>query len=111
MKTNTITPDLRGKIDAYWRAANYLAVGQIYLYDNPLLRRPTITTPFDVTVLNELHRFDLVMDTITRLTQTGEKGIYLKQQLRDKLIEHKRYIDLHGENLPEIRNWKWKGAA
>ena len=47
------------------------------------------------------------MDTIDRLPQTDDTGIYLKQQLKDKLIEHKQYIDLHGEDLPEIRNWKW----
>jgi xylulose-5-phosphate/fructose-6-phosphate phosphoketolase len=67
----------------------------------------TITTPFDMTVLNDLDRFHLVMDTIDRLPQTGDKGIYLKQQLKDKLIEHKEYIDKYGEDLPEIRNWKW----
>jgi xylulose-5-phosphate/fructose-6-phosphate phosphoketolase len=70
----------------------------------------TITTPFDMTVLNELDRFHLVMDTIDRVPQTGEKGIYLKQQLRDKLIEHKIYIDKNGEDLPEIRNWKWSAT-
>ena len=67
----------------------------------------TITTPFDMTVLNDLDRFHLVMDTIDRVPQTGAKGIYLKQQLKDKLIEHKQYIDKYGEDLPEIRNWKW----
>ena len=56
----------------------------------------TITTPFDMTVLNDLDRFHLVMDAIDRLPQTGDKGIYLKQQLKDKLIEHKQYIDKHG---------------
>ncbi len=70
----------------------------------------TITTPFDMTVLNELDRFHLVMDTIDRVPQTGEKGIYLKQQLRDKLIEHKIYIDKNGEDMPEIRNWKWSAT-
>jgi xylulose-5-phosphate/fructose-6-phosphate phosphoketolase len=67
----------------------------------------TITTPFDMTVLNDLDRFHLVMDTIDRLPQTGEKGIYLKQKLADKLIEHKMYIDKYGQDLPEVRNWKW----
>ena len=47
------------------------------------------------------------MDTIDRLPQTGDKGIYLKQQLKDKLIEHKQYIDKYGQDMPEIRNWKW----
>jgi xylulose-5-phosphate/fructose-6-phosphate phosphoketolase len=68
----------------------------------------TITTPFDMTVLNDLDRFHLVMDTIDRLPQTGDKGIYLKQQLKDKLIEHKQYIREHGEDMPEILNWTWK---
>jgi hypothetical protein len=67
----------------------------------------TVTTPFDI--LNELDRSHLAMDTIDRLPQTGEKGIYLKQQLKDKLIEHKQYIDKNGQDMPEIRNWKWKG--
>ncbi len=67
----------------------------------------TITTPFDMTVLNDLDRFHLVMDVIDRLPQTGDKGIYLKQQLKDKLIEHKQYIAEHGIDLPEVRNWKW----
>jgi xylulose-5-phosphate/fructose-6-phosphate phosphoketolase len=67
----------------------------------------TITTPFDMTVLNDLDRFHLVMDVIDRVPQTGDKGVYLKQQLKDKLIEHKQYMDKYGEDLPEIRNWKW----
>ena len=68
----------------------------------------TITTPFDMAVLNDLDRFHLVMDVVDRLPQTGDKGIYLKQQLKYKLIEHKQYIDKHGQDLPEIRNWEWR---
>ncbi len=63
-----------------------------------------------MTVLNELDRFHLVMDTIDRVPQTGGRRIYLKQQLRDKLIGHKLYIDKNGEDLPEIRTWKWDVA-
>ena len=57
--------------------------------------------------MQDLGRFNSAMDTIDRLPQTGDKGIYLKQQLKDKLIEHKQYIDKYGEDMPEIRNWKW----
>jgi xylulose-5-phosphate/fructose-6-phosphate phosphoketolase len=67
----------------------------------------TITTPFDMTVLNEMDRFHLVIDALDRLPQTGDQGIDLKQQLKKKLIEHKHYINTHGEDMPEIRNWKW----
>jgi xylulose-5-phosphate/fructose-6-phosphate phosphoketolase len=67
----------------------------------------TITTPFDMTVLNDLDRFHLVMDVIDRVPQVGDEGDYLKQQLKDKLIEHRLYINEHGEDMPEIRNWKW----
>ena len=67
----------------------------------------TITTPFDMTVLNDLDRFHLVMDTIDRVPKTGDAGVRLKKQLTDKLIEHRQYINHHGQDMPEIRNWKW----
>ena len=69
----------------------------------------TITTSFDMTVLNEMDRFHLVIDAIDRLPQTGSKGVYLKQQLQDKLTEHKHYINANGKDMPEILNWKWSG--
>jgi xylulose-5-phosphate/fructose-6-phosphate phosphoketolase len=68
----------------------------------------TITTPFDMTVMNDIDRFHLAMDTIDRIPRIWEKGAYLKQTLKDKLVEHKQYIRKEGRDLPEIRDWKWK---
>ncbi|MBD2655470.1 phosphoketolase family protein [Synechocystis sp. FACHB-383] len=67
----------------------------------------TITTPFDMTVLNDLDRFHLVMDVIDRLPQLAFKGAELKQMMEAKLIHHRQYINQNGQDLPEIRNWKW----
>jgi xylulose-5-phosphate/fructose-6-phosphate phosphoketolase len=71
----------------------------------------TITTPFDMTVLNDLDRFHLVMDVIDRLPHLGAKGADLKQTMQAKLIQHKEFIDQNGQDLPEIRNWKWSSDA
>ena len=71
----------------------------------------TTTTPFDMVVLNDIDRFHLVGDAIDRLPLLGSRSAYIKQYLRDKLIDHKAYVDLHGEDLPEIRNWKWYGKS
>jgi xylulose-5-phosphate/fructose-6-phosphate phosphoketolase len=70
----------------------------------------TTTTPFDMVVLNDLDRFHLVMDVIDRLPGMGSRGAYIKQHLKNKLLDHKAYIDIHGEDMPEIRNWKWGKA-
>ena len=71
----------------------------------------TITTPFDMRVQNDIDRFHLVQDVIDRSPQLGDKGDYLKQTMRERLIEHKRFIDQHGQDMPQIQNWKWGSAA
>jgi xylulose-5-phosphate/fructose-6-phosphate phosphoketolase len=71
----------------------------------------TITTPFDMTVLNDLDRFHLVMDTIDRLPQTGAAGSALQERLAAKLVEHARHIRAHGQDMPEIRNWRWNATT
>ena len=67
----------------------------------------TTTTPFDMTVRNDLDRFHLVSDVIDRVPKLGYLAAYVKQGVRDKLIEHREYISKYGEDMPEIRNWKW----
>ena len=67
----------------------------------------TTTTPFDMVVLNNLDRFNLVMDVANRVPKLQAQAAHIKQQMRDKLNAHKQYIQQHGEDMPEIRNWKW----
>ena len=71
----------------------------------------TTTTPFDMVVLNDLDRFHLASDAIDRLPQLSDRAAYAKQALREKLIEHKAYIRQRGEDMPEIREWRWPGAS
>lgn len=67
----------------------------------------TTTTPFDMVVRNDLDRFHLAADVIDRVPQLGYTAAYAKQQIRDRLIEHKHYIAKHGQDLPAVREWKW----
>jgi xylulose-5-phosphate/fructose-6-phosphate phosphoketolase len=70
----------------------------------------TITTPFDMAVLNDMDRFHLAIDVIDRLPQTGMRGAEVKRELQEKLVEHRQYICRYGEDMPEIRNWRWPPA-
>lgn len=69
----------------------------------------TTTTPFDMVVLNDLDRFHLVMDVVDRIPHMEKRRAYVRDFVTDKLIDHKHYIREHGDDMPEIKNWKWSG--
>ena len=71
----------------------------------------TTTTPFDMCVINDLDRFHLVGDVIDRVPKLGERAAYAKQEIRDKLIDHREYISRYGDDMPEIKNWTWAGQS
>jgi xylulose-5-phosphate/fructose-6-phosphate phosphoketolase len=71
----------------------------------------TTTTPFDMTVLNGLDRFHLVMDVIERVPRVEDRAADLMQTMREKLIQHRQYINKFGDDMPEIKDWKWGGGA
>ncbi|HEY7639851.1 MAG TPA: phosphoketolase family protein [Steroidobacteraceae bacterium] len=68
----------------------------------------TTTTPFDMTVLNDLDRYHLVESVIDRVPGLGTHAAHLRQRVRDKLVEHREYVTRHGEDMPEVKNWKWR---
>jgi xylulose-5-phosphate/fructose-6-phosphate phosphoketolase len=69
----------------------------------------TTTTPFDMCVLNDIDRFHLVEDVVDRLPAFGARAAYVKQAMRDALLEHRAYIRAHGEDMPSVREWRWAG--
>jgi xylulose-5-phosphate/fructose-6-phosphate phosphoketolase len=71
----------------------------------------TITTPFDMRVQNDLDRFHLVKLALSHLPQLGNRCSYLVQHCNDKLVEHKQYISMYGQDLPEVRSWRWSKSA
>ena len=70
----------------------------------------TTSTPFDMVVRNDLDRFHLVSDVVDRVAKLNQTGGYIKQFVRDKLIEHRHFITTYGKDMPEITNWKWSGT-
>ncbi|WP_416145943.1 phosphoketolase [Prosthecochloris sp. SCSIO W1101] len=68
----------------------------------------TTTTPFDMVVMNDLDRFHLVADVVDRVPRLRQRAAYVKQYVRDRLIDHKEYICKHGQDMPEIQDWKWE---
>ena len=67
----------------------------------------TITTPFDMRVLNEIDRYHLVMKAIQMMPNLDERGTYLYELMKNKLVMHKEYIHEYGIDMPEIKEWKW----
>ena len=67
----------------------------------------TTTTPFDMAVMNDLDRFHLVMDVIDRVPELGHLAAHARQAMHNKRVEHKAYIAKHGDDRPDIRDWKW----
>jgi len=100
--TASLSSDELRALDAYRRASNYLSVGQIYRLDNPPLRRPLALAHVKPRLLGHWGT--------TPVPGFGARAAYAKQAIRDKLIEHKAYIREHGDDLPEIRGWRWSGA-
>ncbi len=78
------------------------------LHVHGYLEEGTITTTFDMKVQNKLDRFNLVMDALKYLPELGDKRTSLNEWCKNKLIEHKEYIHEYGEDMPEIKNWKWE---
>jgi xylulose-5-phosphate/fructose-6-phosphate phosphoketolase len=67
----------------------------------------TTTTPFDMTVLNDMDRFHLAADVVDRVARLRDIGAHFMQELRNKLVQHKLYVREHGDDMPEVRGWKW----
>ncbi len=86
----------------------YRRTNHINIHVHGYKEEGTITTPFDMTVLNDLDRFHLVEDVLSRLPRSDAKIVSLKKAMQNKLLEHQEYIRRYGQDMPEIINWKWK---
>jgi xylulose-5-phosphate/fructose-6-phosphate phosphoketolase len=70
----------------------------------------TTTTPFDMCVLNQIDRFNLAIDVIDRVPRLRGTSAHVREELKDKLLEHRQYIRVHGEDMPEITQWQWSAV-
>ncbi len=89
------------------RFALYRRTNHANLHVRGYKEEGTTSTSFDMVVINALDRFHLAADVIDRVPKLGARAAYVKQAIRDQLIEYKHYIAEYGEDLPEIRNWQW----
>ncbi|MEJ2170076.1 MAG: phosphoketolase, partial [Deltaproteobacteria bacterium] len=85
----------------------YRRTNHAHLHVRGYKEEGTTTTPFDMVVRNDLDRFHLAEDVIDRVPKLGSRAAYARQFIRDKLLDHKNYIHRYGQDMPEIRNWKW----
>jgi xylulose-5-phosphate/fructose-6-phosphate phosphoketolase len=85
----------------------YRRTNHVNLHVRGYKEEGTTTTPFDMCVMNEIDRFNLADDVIDRVVRLQNCSSHVKEWLHNKLVEHKQYISSHGEDMPEIRNWKW----
>jgi xylulose-5-phosphate/fructose-6-phosphate phosphoketolase len=85
----------------------YRRTNHVNLHVRGYKEEGTTTTPFDMVVLNDLDRFHLVMDVMRRVPKMHARAAHIRQAMRDRLIEHKQYIERHGEDMPAIRDWTW----
>jgi len=85
----------------------YRRTNHAHLHVRGYKEEGTTTTPFDMVVRNDLDRFHLAKDVIDRVPKLGSQAAYARQFIRDKLLDHKNYIHRYGQDMPEIRNWKW----
>jgi xylulose-5-phosphate/fructose-6-phosphate phosphoketolase len=89
----------------------YRRTGHQNLHVHGYVEEGTTTTPFDMVVLNRMDRFSLVNDVIDRVPLLAQRAAYAKQAIRDKLQDHKQYIAQFGDDMPDIRDWRWGGSA
>jgi xylulose-5-phosphate/fructose-6-phosphate phosphoketolase len=87
----------------------YRRTNHVNLHVRGYKEEGTTTTPFDMAVLNDLDRFHLVADVVDRVPKLRQRAAYAKQAIRDKLIEHRQYIYEYGEDMPEVKDWRWSG--